>query len=136
MTRWPSPPRIVGRRGAVLLFLALLDFVYAFSLCRPASPLTAQTQFLVDVAPLDAFALAWAVVGILCLAGAFFRRRWPWFDVWPFLGAIMIKIFWAVMLGLAWMVAGVERGWVSAAVWLALAALVVALAGWPEPADE
>lgn len=138
MTPWPAPPRVVGRRGVVLLFLALLDFVYALSLCRPApSQLRAPTTvFLASVAPLHVFAWAWLTVGILCLAGAFGRRRWSALDVWPFLAAIVIKVFWGTLLGLGWALGAVERGWVSAAVWVALAVLVITLAGWPEPGDE
>lgn len=134
MTRWPSPPRIVGRRGAVLLFLALLDFVYAFSLCRPSGGGTIA-PLLLDLASPHVFAWAWLVVGALCLAGALGRRRFPVLDIWPFLAAVLIKIFWAALFVFGWMAGEVERGWLGGAVWLAFGVLVMTLAGWQEPGD-
>lgn len=119
-----------------MIFLAFLDFVYAFSLCRPATPATSLVVFLQSIAPLGVFAGAWLVVGVLCLAGAFGRRRWPWLDIWPFLAAVMIKVFWSTLIILGWLIGEVDRGWAAASVWIAVGVLVVTLAGWQEPTEE
>jgi hypothetical protein len=69
----------VGRRGAFLLFLALLDFVYAYGLPFPgaAANTSATYRFLAAVAPLDAWALLWAGVGLVCFVFAFHKKDAP-----------------------------------------------------------
>lgn len=128
------PPRVVGRRGAVLAYLAIVDGLYALSLCNPA-PRAEQPsgiQFLGDVMPLEAWAALWAVVGAVLVLGAFVHR----FDRIAFAAATMIKTLWGGVYLLGWIAGEVERGWVNAVVWLALAVLVMILAGWPEPRSE
>jgi hypothetical protein len=119
-----------------LLFFALLDFVWALSLVKPAVPLSSTNAFLSTIAPLHVWAGAWLVVGVICLAGALGRRRWSLLDVWPFLFALMIKVFWATAIMLGWMLGEIARGWVASGVWIAFALLVVTIAGWAEPVDE
>lgn len=136
--KWPAPPRAIGRRGTSLLFCALLDFVYAGSLWRPLprAQQSPQILFLTEIAPLWSWSLLWLVVGLVCVVGAFAWRRTPAVGTAAFLSAIMIKVFWTTLTGLGWVIGAIDRGWVAAAVWLALAVLVVAIAGWPEPAEE
>lgn len=126
-----QPPRVVGRRGAVLAYLALVDLLFALSLCRPgpAATRTPATRFLADLAPLSAWGVLWLVVGVLCLAGAFVHRV----DRAAFAAAAGIKTLWGGVFLFGWLAGEITRGWVSAVVWLGLAALVVILAGWPEP---
>jgi hypothetical protein len=123
------PPRVVGRRGACLLFFALLDFVYGLSLSQPAAAMAPTTRFVASIAPLPWWAGLWISVGVICLAGAFAHRL----DRAAFCAAAGIKTLWGGVLLLGWAISDVTRGWVSAAVWCAFAALVVVLAGWPEP---
>lgn len=125
------PPAIVGRRGVCLLFFALLDFVYAFSLCRPAPPQAQAptTAFLASLAPLETWAWLWLMVGVVCLAGATARRL----SGLAFACAAGLKMLWAAVLGLGWALGQVDRGWVTGAVWLAFAVIVMTLAGWPDP---
>jgi hypothetical protein len=127
------PPRVVGRRGAVLAYLALVDVLFALSLVCPA-PETAQsssTRFLADLAPLPSWGALWFVVGVVCLVGAFVHRL----DRYAFACAAGIKTLWGGVFLFGWLAGEIERGWVGAVLWLGLAVLVVILAGWPEPRE-
>jgi hypothetical protein len=117
----------IGRRGCALLFFALLDVVYATSLL--SAPTTGPYRFLADILPLPAWAGLWAAVGLLCGVQAFMRS-----DRAAFAAASLIKVVWGIIQLLGWAIADLERGYVSAVIWLALAAFVHVIAGWPEPA--
>lgn len=116
----------IGRRGCALLFFSLLDLVYAASLVN--APENGAYRFLAGVLPLPVWAGLWAAVGLLCAIQAFMRS-----DRAAFAAASLIKVVWGIIQLLGWVLAGVERGYVSAAIWLALAAFVHVIAGWPEP---
>jgi hypothetical protein len=124
--------RRVGRRGSALLFFATLDFIYGWSLFDPDSSALAHPgyRWLASVLPLAAWGAVWLFVGALCLIGAFVHE-----DSIAWVAAMSIKVMWGVLWFLGWSLAGVDRGWVSAAVWLPMAALVALLAGWPEPGN-
>ena len=128
------PPRIVGRRGAVLAYLAVVDFLFALSLSRPApvSERPSAYLFLGRLLLLEGWAALWAAVGALLLVGAFVHRL----DRWAFASACLIKIFWGGIYLLGWIAGEISRGWVNAVVWLGLAVLVMIIAGWPEPRSE
>lgn len=125
----PKPLRRVGRRGASLLFLALLDVVYAFSLVRPQveSERSPTLRYIADLVPLWTWAGLWLSVGVACLIGAFAHR-----DRWAFTVAVGLKILWGSTFLFGWLVGGLERGYLSAVVWLAFAALFYLISTWPE----
>lgn len=120
----------VGRRGRVLLFFGCLDLVYAFSLAAPDDETRAGTFFawLAGVAPMFMWASGWALVGAVCLWQAFCHR-----DAIGFAAAICLKVCWGIVCVGAWLFGDVERGYVSAAIWLGLAYFVSIIGGWPEP---
>ncbi len=120
----------IGRRGAALLFFALLDNVYAISLAFPPeeAKLSASFRFIQLVAPLSVWAVLWSVIGLVCLVGAFLFR-----DRWAFAAAMGLKTLWGVTFGLGWALLGLERGYVSAIIWLAMAGWVYIISTWPEP---
>lgn len=128
------PPHVVGRRGAVLAYLAVVDVLFAVSLADPAPPgdRPSGVRFLAEVLPLQVWAGLWAAVAVVLVVGAFVHR----IDRWAFAAAIMIKTLWGHVYLLGWIVGEVERGWVNAVVWLGLAVLVMIIAGWPEPRSE
>lgn len=119
----------IGRRGASLLFFALLDIIYCISLLFP--PKEAQTNptfvFIKSVAPLGLWAALWAAAGILCLRDAFRAS-----DKVGFAAAIAIKVLWGLLF-IAGMFLHVERAYVSATIWLCLAGWVAIISSWPEP---
>lgn len=119
----------VGRRGAALLFFALLDAVYAVSLLAPdrTSRRTATTLFVDSVAPLWVWGLLWAAAGVVCLAHAFRMS-----DRVGFAAAIAIKTVWGLLFVFAGF-AGVSRAYVGAAIFLCMAVWVAIISSWPEP---
>lgn len=123
----------VGRRGASLLFFALLDFVYCQGLLFPSREARASSSFdfFADVLPLWVWGAMWGLVGLVCLVFAFRKHDQP-----AFASAMGLKVLWCGMyVGAQW-TGAVERGYIAAAIWLALAALVGLLSSWPEPLPE
>lgn len=120
----------IGRRGAFLTFLGFVDLVYAWSLINPAAAARGSStlRYLAHIAPLSAWGGLWATVGVVCLVGAFARR-----DRWAFAAAVLLKVLAGVTLLTAWLFGGVDRGYVSAAIWLGFAALTFLISSWPEP---
>jgi hypothetical protein len=122
----------LGRRGRVLLFFGALDVVYAVSLTAPDEATRSNALFvwLASIAPLWVWACGWGGVGVLCLWQAFVRR-----DRLGYTAAICLKVCWGLVSLGGWLFGVVDRGYVSAAIWLGLAWMVWVLAGWPEPGD-
>ena len=116
----------------MLLFFGGLDVVYAFSLAAPDTETRHGSFFawLAEIAPMAAWASGWALVGAVCLWQAFCRR-----DAIGYAAAICIKVGWGIVCLGAWLFGDVERGYVSAAIWLGLAYFVGNIAGWAEPGD-
>ena len=123
----------LGKRGRVLLFFGTLDVVYAVSLAFPDDETRAGALFawLSRIAPTWAWAAAWGLVGIVLLWQAFCRQ-----DRAGYAAAIGLKIGWGLVCLGGWLFGGVERGYVSAAIWLAAAFLVGVISSWPEPDGE
>jgi hypothetical protein len=123
----------VGRRGSCLLFFAVLDVLYALSLAKPPpeAKQSPTVAFISHIAPLDLWAAAWFTVGVICFAGAFRRH-----DRWAFTAAVAIKTVWGGTFLLGWLLAGIDRGWVAAVIWLAMAGWVYIISSWPEAAPK
>jgi len=124
----------VGKRGRSLLFFAVLDLIISASLISPdhATRRAPLYVWLDSVAPLWTWSLLWGFVGLICLWNAFRQRN----DRWGFSAAIAIKVLWGMLSLAGWLLGGVERGYVSAAIWLAMAGWVWEIAGWPEPVKD
>ncbi len=122
----------LGRRGRVLVFFGGLDVIYAFSLAQPDDLTRAGSLFLwLDrIGPLWLWSAAWGLVGVVCLWQAFCRD-----DALGYGAAVALKIGWGMVCLGGWLFGDVERGYVSAAIWLAAAFLVSVIAGWPEAGD-
>lgn len=122
-----SRPRVtqrVGRRGAALMFFTLLDAVYCYGLLTAPRPLVPFYAWMDDILPLGAWATYWGVVGAVCLLFAF--RTW---DTPAFMAAVALKVGWGLLSFFGWMAGAVDRGYVSAVIWLAFAAFVYLIAG-------
>jgi len=119
----------IGRRGAALLFFALLDLVYAYALLTAPLPLTPFYAWMDAIMPLSAWAACWAAVGVTCLVFAFMIR-----DTAAFMAAIALKVGWGLPAFFGWTNGAVPLGYLSAVIWLAFAAFVYLIAGGIPPA--
>jgi hypothetical protein len=119
----------IGRRGASLLFLALLDVVYGAGLAyiQDLGRVAATYRFIADVAPLEVWAAAWFLVAAICLVQAFAIR-----DQLAFGAAVALKVTWGGVTLLGWLLHNVPRGYVSATIWLAFAGWLFIISGWTE----
>jgi PAS domain S-box-containing protein len=122
----------VGRRGCSLLFLGLLDLLYAQSLAwqSPEVQATPTYRFMDTVLPLRAWAGVWVTVGLVCLAQAFMRV-----DRVAFAAATALKFTWGLLYVVGWVFHDVPRGWVGATIWLAFGAWITIISTWPETSD-
>ena len=111
----------IGHRGAFLLFLALLDFLYGWSLLVVPAP------ELKHVLPFHVWGFIWIAGGVACLIGAFLRM-----DRIPYGVAATVKAGWAMAWVKIWVFNDIPRAWVSVAIWAAFAGLVVIVSTWPE----
>ena len=118
--------RRVGRRGAFLAFLAVLDVAYGWSL-YVVSPAHRVYDLLL---PWQAWGIIWLSVGAVCAIGAVLRTG---ADRVAFALAAALKTFWGLVFVRVWLYDHVPRGWVSVVIWLAFAAVVLLVSSWPEP---
>lgn len=125
---WQRLAGSIGRRGCSMLFLALLDLVYGWSICAaPAETrVEAGYRYITSLLPADAWAAAWVIVGLICLTCAFRAQ-----DRAGFAAASALKAGWGLVFLCGWF-HGVPRGYASAAVWLAAAAWLLIISTWPE----
>lgn len=114
----------VGRRGCALLFFTLLDFVICYSLITAPRPLMPFYTWMAQIMPIDAWAVCWGIVGAVCLVFAF-----RLYDTPAFMCAVGLKIVWGMLALLGWLAGVVDRGYVTAVVWLGFAAFVFLIAG-------
>lgn len=121
----------LGRRGASLLFFALVDLVYATALgfAPTQTARSSSYAFLASILPLWAWALPWGVVGLLCVYYALRAE-----DRVAFAAVSALSVGWSVLNLAGWMLGEIPRGFVTAAVWAAFAAFCQMIAGWPERA--
>jgi hypothetical protein len=117
--------RRIGRRGSYLLFLALLDVLFGWSLYTEPGILTKVYNL---VLPVEAWGVIWFLVGIACLIQAFARQ-----DRIAFTLAVALKIAWASVTLYSWLtLPTVPREWVSAIIWYAFAGITGIVSYWPE----
>lgn len=123
----------LGRRGCFLLFLAVLDLVFAFSLYNPPATArrSASLTFFTAVAPLWVWALAWLIPGVLCAVQAFMRN-----DRLAYSAGMCIKVLWGCMYVAGAIAVHLDRAYVGAVVWLAFALVVGLISTWPEACDQ
>ncbi len=116
--------RRVGRRGCTLLFLAILDMLYAYNLHVTAASLLAPVHLGF---PAGVWALIWLAAGLTCLLSVPARV-----DRVAFTANVMLLLAWGLIYAVAWLHGTVPRGWVNAVIWIALAGLIVVISTWPE----
>lgn len=114
--------RRIGYRGAFLMFLVMLNFVYGYSL------ITDPPMHVNLLLPLNVWAWTWIVMGFILATGVFVKN-----DRFQFGLSATFKSFWAVAWLGTWIDLGTPRAWINAVIWLSFAALVVVVSFWPEP---
>ncbi len=119
----------IGRRGAFLIFLAMLDLIYGYSLAFPTVAATNSPGllFLASILSLKLWALLWATIGVICFVFAFKRKDAP-----GYASAMFLKILWAIIFLLGWLFAGIERGYLSTVIWGTFAGILGLIATWPD----
>lgn len=120
----------VGRRGLFLLFLALLDLLYGYSLL--AAPISGggDGEPLLLVLPGVAWGWCWLGTGAALAVGAFTRRDRLYFALASFLMAA-----WAGAWAAAWLSHNDDassRSWATVVIWGAFAGVVLVISTWPE----
>jgi PAS domain S-box-containing protein len=121
---WQRIAHTIGRRGVVLLFIALLSAAIAMSMLAPTGT---QSAALGRLIPAPVWASMWAAVSVLCLVQAFVRK-----DRVAFTAAIFATTVWASMYLVAWLAGLSERGWLAATIYYALAIVALTVSTWPE----
>jgi hypothetical protein len=112
-----------GRRGAFLAFLAVLDAAFGYSLLTVPRAGIGSYDF---VLPVHAWGWAWIGTGVICALGVAARS-----DRVAYTMAALLKATWGLTYAWLWW-QGSPSAWVSVAVWLSFALVVVLVAGWPE----
>jgi hypothetical protein len=123
----------VGRRGAFLLFLTILDVTLAYSVSQPLPLGLSAALFykpFIAIMPLAWWSLWWLGTGVLCAVAAFIPKIRP--SVFGF--AALIKAGWAggYLLGWANNYPAYSRGYQTAAIFGSFALIVLLVSGWRE----
>ena len=115
----------IGRRGSYLIFLALLDLLYGYSIIAQAGPLFTQVNlYLSD----DTWGFIWIAASAVIFFNAFLRM-----DRVGYVVATVLKFVWGTLMLAAWMFQPNDpRGWVAAVIWFAFGILTAIVANWPE----
>jgi len=116
----------VGRRGAFMAFLAILDCAYGWALhLQTVIAVKALTPDL--LLPLTLWSWLWVGMGVVCLSGVFTRR-----DRVPYALSSAFQATWAAVYANAWLAHGLTSGWISAVVWLSFAVTILLIGSWPD----
>lgn len=115
----------MGRRGAFLLFLLILDVSFGYSLLVIPPALRQLHNLLL---PYPVWGWIWIAAAVNAAVGIFRKR-----DVVHYMIASMVKLAWAGVEADVWLIQHTPRGWVAVAIWVAFAMTVLIIAGWPEP---
>lgn len=132
MTLWRwvcATPGRLGRRGASLLILGALFTLYGLNLLNETTP-SRLLQVLVDPLPLAFWGWAWIVAGVTAGVQAFTCSREA---VWSFTSLAVVSWLWAAGFIAAWVRHDVPNGHIGTLLFASLAALIIVIAGWPEP---
>ncbi|GAA3384524.1 hypothetical protein [Streptomyces racemochromogenes] len=120
----------LGRRGAILSCYGLVWILYGYAQLITPQPDQRGLGLLLRLMPLEAWGWCWIVAGITALASAWAP---PGRDAAAFYALPLVVVPWMASYLVAWLDGGLPRGWVAAAVWAAITAPVLVVAGWPEP---
>lgn len=113
----------VGHRGAFLLFLTLLDLLYGFAM------VTNQVSDVpITFLSWHEWGMLWMAAGVFIFTGVASKVDKAQYTV-----AIILKTAWAAALIVDSWDNHIVGGWVDAAVWGMVVAVVFLISSWPEP---
>ncbi|NUT44815.1 MAG: PAS domain S-box protein [Thermoactinospora sp.] len=112
-----------------MTFVGLLSLAIAASLAFVPGDQRATPGYaaLAAVVPLQAWAVAWGIIGGLCLTQAFMRS-----DRIAFAAATALLLTYGLVYLISTFTGANPRGWVGGAVWLAFGGWIALIATWPE----
>lgn len=122
--RWASYQ--IGRRGAYLLFVALLDTLFGWSLITtPPLPKGLAPDLYLSYSQ---WAVAWLIVGAVCLWQAFVKV-----DRLAFSMAVTLKVLWGTVWLISWVLTSTNpRGWVDGVIFIGFGILTGIVSYWPD----
>lgn len=121
----------LGRRGVILGALGTVWALYGYAQITTPLPDTSGIRVLLRLWPLPVWGALWIGAGVAAIVAAWLPPR---LDAFGFLGLVLIVVPWTLSYLLSWWPLGDNpRGWVGAAIWGAMAAAVLVVAGWQEP---
>lgn len=114
----------IGRRGAVLTFLGLLDALFGYSFLVSPMLSSIKIDYLL---PYAFWGWTWIAAAAVCFA--FCAAR---IDRAAFALEAAVMSAWGLVSGYIWVTQHIPRLWVSAVIWLAFAGLILIISSWPE----
>lgn len=125
----------IGRRGAVLLVLAIVFGLYGtLLLIRDAAIEPPRTiAVLLAIAPMRVWGVAWVGAAFLALVQALLGRLRV--AAWAFASLTFMSGIWAAGYLAGWVIMEPPRdprGWLLGVLWLCVFALSIILSGWRE----
>lgn len=134
-----KPNKRFGRRGAALLVLGALSFVYGLAVFNAQPPpepgsdaVVSQTIVLYSIMPWVWWAWCWVATGVLAIFQALLRRA----DRWAFTFLSFMWIIWTAALATGHIVEPGTRTYVAPLIYGVVVLLIYIVGGWPEPPDE
>lgn len=121
---------MLGRRGVILLSYGTVWALYGYG--QLISPPADQRglQLALNLLSLEVWAGCWIAAGLAAIVSAWLPQGR---DAPGFVALLIIVVPWMLSYLLSWWpLATFPRGWVAAAVWVAIAIPVIVVAGWRE----
>lgn len=121
--------RQVGRRGAILVLLGSIAALYGYALIIQPIPSNVGIRLLLHVMPMNGWGWALLAAGAAAVACAPLRQGadWPGFTA-----LVLVWTPWSLSYLTSWWLGDNPRGWISAAVFAALAGVPAVVVGWSE----
>lgn len=120
----------LGYRGAFLLILAFIDFIYGWVLAHPAPEQRQGSAYVWrdHIMPTEWWGAVWVAVGVVLVVNAFMHQ-----DRIGYGFAIGLKIGWAFIAAISGLTGNVQGAGSSVAIWAGFAVLTIMESGRPEP---
>lgn len=118
----------VGYRGAVLLLLAMIDFVYGGTMLPGVTSVSGTYRYADTILPLPLWGAGWVAVGVVCVVQALQSR-----DYIAFAAAQLIKVMWATVGIAGWLTGQIPYGQLTSVIWVGAAGIVLVVSRWSEP---